>query len=145
MITRLFVKKRATARLKSRTDVGAEILEAVRTGDKFRNMIDGLTNELQKAARIVETRRGKPLKVSSLELTIDDFTDVLINSVKNEGIIRTESDLDRRIREKKVQDQKDIENTIEGNSTGVYEELGVEVEDNRDEFAEDLREQEKNK
>lgn len=137
MITRKFVKSRATAQLNSRLDIRAEILEAVRLGDKFRNMIDGLTNELQKAALIVEKRRGKPLKLSSIEMTIDDFTNVLINSVQKEGIIRTESDLDRRIREKKVQDQQDIENTIEGNSTGVYEELGVEIETDREESKEE--------
>ncbi len=133
MITQKFVKSRATARLNSRKDVKAEVLEAVRTGDRFRNMIHGLTNELQKAARIVFNRRGRPVKLSNIEMTIDDFTDVLINSVQKEGIIRTESDLDRIQREKKVQDQKDIENTIEGNSTGVFKELGVEFEETREE------------
>ena len=95
-------------------------------------MIDGLTNVLQKAALIVFKRRGKPVKLSNIEMTIDDFTDVLIKSVQKEGIIRTESDSDRRKREKKVQEQQDIENTIEGNSTGVYEELGVEFETDRE-------------
>lgn len=130
MIAEKMVKKRVEDRLASKKDLRSEVLEAIHNSDQYRNFITGLTNQLIKSAMLV-ARRGKVKKLSdsTINSTIDDFTDHFVASFKYDAELRNESDLDRIAREQKVQDYKDMEKTLDGESSGVFEELGVEIVD----------------
>jgi len=141
MITnpRKMVQKRVEARLESIKDLEGEILEAIKNGDQYRNFLDGLTNKLIKAAALV-ARRGKIKKLSdsTINTTIDDFTDHFVQAFKHDQLLRNETESQRLAREQKIQDKKDLEKTLDGDVSGVYQELGVEIVDR----TEDLEEEE---
>lgn len=132
MIDKKMIANRAISTLKRKVmDDGFK--RSVMEGDRFPNMIIGLTQQLQEASKIVDERRGYPLKKETILTTVDEFVEALIFSIRHDGEQSVKSDLAKRTERKEREHIEDMENTIAGNPTGVYEELGVEFVTDREE------------
>jgi len=71
-------------------------------------------------------RQGKPmLKDKTIKDTVFDFTELYLRGVEHEVARRDESALAKSAREKEEAFVQDMENTTQGNPTGIFKELGV--------------------
>lgn len=132
MITYERVHKVASEALQE-ADIDEALRMSIRRGDRFRNLIASLVGELNKAAKVVYKRRKVHLKQETLDDTVKDFVQCLIRSVIFEGDRSVESQAAKTLREEKKQEIQDMENTLDGKPSGVFEELGVEIVKDREE------------
>lgn len=94
-------------------------------------MIQNLRNEIQKAQAVFWRRHKKEPNPKHIKSLVQDFTEVFLHNCETVARQTYESDMARIARETKLQEAKDMESTLQGNPAGIFEELGVIVDETR--------------
>ena len=110
-----------------------EFKRSLRTHPTARKFRETLASEISKAERAVAKRRGKELKLDTINSTIDDLINFWIIGLEREADKRKESYLMKQKRESELQYQKDLEATVDGTPTGEFEGLDIEYGDTEEE------------
>lgn len=88
-----------------------------------------LTKEITKVQEHGIKKRGRPYAQKYIEDVVKDMTNIFIKRLKFEAQKMYESDIVRLERERKIQEQKDMDATVDGKPQGIFEEMGVVVND----------------
>lgn len=86
-------------------------------------------NEQVRKARAMLLKKGKIVKEETIKGFVYDLTDLFLKNMMTEARLRYESDLERVAREAKIQETKDMEATLAGKPSGIFEEAGVVIDD----------------
>lgn len=121
-------------RVVSEAQVNTELKRSLRTHPKTQEFLRNITNELVKVHALRMHQGKKALKAKTIVDTIEGLTKQLILGIEMESERRYESEMQKIIREQKLQRQKDLEASSEGELTGEFEELseGVIVGDTKE-------------
>ena len=84
-----------------------------------------LAVEIEKVQAHGVKTRGRPYKENHIKELVHDMTRIFIQKMEFDAQKMHESDIARSMREKKIQDQKDLDATVDGNSQGIFAEMGV--------------------
>lgn len=95
---------------------------------RLKTFIDNLTSEVKKAQATL-IMRGRTIKPQTVKGLVYDFTNVFLQNCQTEAKRKYESDMARIVREQKAQELKDMEKTLEGTPSGIFEEGGVLVDE----------------
>jgi hypothetical protein len=83
-------------------------------------------------------RLHKPIfRDTTIIEVIQDMTRVFVQGIESEAKSRYESDLAKLVREQKESEARDLDNTLAGNPTGAFEEMGIIDLDSRRENGEE--------
>lgn len=96
--------------------------------DNIERFIDNMHREIQtaQAARMF-SKKGRPHSAKLLRETIFDMVKVFCHMMELRAKNNYETEAAKNLKAKKAQEQKDIENTLNGNPTGVFKEAGVRI------------------
>lgn len=88
-----------------------------------------LNKEITKVQDHGIKKRGRPYAKKYIEDVVRDMTNIFIKRLKFEAQKMYESDIARLERERKIQEQKDLDATVDGKSQGIYADMGIIVND----------------
>lgn len=95
---------------------------------RVEGFITNLNNEIRKA-RLKLIRKGKIITEQTVKGLVYDFTAMFMSNMETEARRRYESDLERVAREAQIQEHKDMDATLDGKPSGIFEEAGVQIDD----------------
>jgi len=84
--------------------------------------IIGLTKQINKAIMVQKNRGRKDFKRETVKQIVQDFANVFVYQMESKANERMESDLSRSLRATKEQEKVDMEKTLDGTPSGVFEE-----------------------
>jgi len=90
-------------------------------------VITNLTREFTAVQELRKKQNKRPFKVRTLKLMIYDFIELMIVGIERQAAIKRESETAKYAREHAQDHQKDMESTLAGDSKGVYEDMGLEL------------------
>lgn len=128
--------KRINIRFKSLIqgmDIAVPFKQSLLTHPTAQKFKESLAQEISKAERVVHKRRGKKLKLSTVDETIDDLVKFWVLGLKKKADERIESEISKKQREAELQYQKDLEATADGKPQGIFEGLDISYGDTREE------------
>lgn len=101
--------------------------------DRF---VENLSHHIKHAQKVRMFKKGeRPHSVKILKETIYDMVGVFCFQLERNAKLLHESDLAKTAREKKIQEEKDMEKTLSGTPSGVFEEMGLKFDESRDKKA----------
>ena len=92
--------------------------------------LNALVSHIEKQVNIANMNLGKKglsVKRSTLEQTVKDFITGKIELVERASEERTISDAEKSKRMKPVEEEKEMNRTLEGHSEGIYDDMGLEI------------------
>lgn len=95
---------------------------------RLQTFLDNLDREIKQAQAML-LRKGKTVKPETIKGFVYDLTDTFLNNLEMQARQMYESDNARLAREAKLQEHKDMESTIAGKPSGIFEEAGVLVDE----------------
>ena len=116
--------------VRTKIDIDPELRDLLlnRTNPKIENFLNHLDQQV-KGAQAKLLRKGKSVKPDTIKGFIFELTDFFIKNLETEAKRRHESDLARLAREAKEQEIKDMESTLAGKPSGIFEEAGVLIDE----------------
>ncbi len=116
-----------------KAEVNSELKLTILKLDQTPPFLKRLTKALMDVQDL-RIKQGKPmLKDKTLKDTVFDFTGLYLKGVEQEVARRDESAIAKTVREAEKDFVQDMENTTQGNPTGIFKELGVVYEKDEDE------------
>lgn len=113
------------------------IPESLRTALKAHERVPGFIDDLARRIQVCQDRRvkdkGRPFLEATIKATIRDCVDLFFKAVQMKADKMHQSDMSKILEQTKAQEIKDMEATIAGKPSGVFEEMGVKTNDSRDE------------
>lgn len=110
-----------------------ELIKSLKNSPRTKVFLHNLSEEISKAERLVTVRRGRPLKLSTIQATIWDMSRLLLRGIEREATKRIQSEAEKKREQKEADYLKDLEATVDGNPQGEFEELEVtEIEPEED-------------
>lgn len=97
---------------------------------RLNTFITNLEREINAAVQ-VNMFRGKANDLETVKGLVYDFTTMFLKNCEAEARRKHESDLARLARDAKSQEVKDMEKTLQGTPSGIFEEGGVVVDETR--------------
>lgn len=112
--------------------IDSDLKSALRTQERVPQFIINLSSEFQKV-QDYRLKKGKPMvDENTLRETVYDFVDVFIAGLVKSKELEQESMLKKLVREREIQDQKDLEATAQGKKQGIFEEIEMEFVNDRE-------------
>ena len=122
-----FVRKTFVEQV-NRMEINGELKASLLRENKFvEQFIKHHAGDIDKYVAHRAAQNRPPIKQSILIETVEDFTKVLVLGVENQATRKQESEIAKYTREHAGDHQKDMDKTLDGNASGVYEDLGVEI------------------
>lgn len=103
------------------------------THAQVETLIQNLNREIKNAQAILMQKRKKPADPKTVERFVYDLTDMFCKTIQEKAKRMYESDLAKSERERKAQEIKDMDATLAGKPSGIFEEGGVIAKEDRQE------------
>jgi len=102
-----------------------ELKDSILRGhERLEGFYDNLTDQIQKAEKLLESR-GKTLKKETIQTTVYDMAKVFMQGLEGEAKRRYETDLQKFLRQQEADKIKEFESVLSGNAEGEFAEAGV--------------------
>lgn len=111
--------------IKNHRRIPSELKRSLQKSDHTNTLIKNLTYQHRNVQDLQIKRRGRRLKDKTIINSIEDFTEVFLVGVEGHANKRRESELDKYKRDHAGDEQKEMQSALEGNSTGVFEDMGL--------------------
>lgn len=103
--------------------INSDLKQALKTNERVPIFIDNMAKQFSLIQKM-RLKKGKPLLDDfKLKKLVYDLTDVFLISIQKETEKRIESDVQKKLKEQKLQAQKDLEETVNGNISGDFKEF----------------------
>lgn len=111
------------------------LMASLKSSPRTKMFLINLSEQISKAERLVHKRRGRPLKLLTIQTTIEDMSKLLLRGIKKEADTRAMSDAEKNRIRAGEDYLKDLEATVSGNPQGEFAELEVtEVEPEKEDY-----------
>ena len=94
--------------------------------------VENMTREIQKAHAVKIKKAGRPFKQTHVNELLVEMIALFCWQLETEANRRHESDLAKTVRDREQQEIKDMDNTLDGKPSGIFEEMGVIVNESRE-------------
>jgi len=128
-----FVKKHYDNYVSNHKAIPTEMKVSLRRHPKMRKFIRNMAIELQMVQELQLKGGRRALKKETLKGAVEDMTELFIKGFKGHADRRIESDLAKSMQKEKVDNLDDMQSALEGNSKGVYEDMGLEIPEDQQE------------
>lgn len=98
------------------------------THPKVEEFLGNLDRQIKRAQDKLWKKR-KVVKPETVKGLVYDFAGMFLRNMEEAAKRQYESDIARIVRETKIQEHKDMEATLEGRPSGIFEEAGVIVDE----------------
>ena len=127
-----FVRQEFYAYCETATNCPPALIASLKNSPRATTFIANLSEEISKAERLVHKRRGHPLKLETIKLTIHDLTKLLLRGIEKEATNTITSDAEKTRQRAQLDYVKDLEATSEGNPSGDFEGLEIEFSETKE-------------
>lgn len=135
------VQKAVLEYIEKHQRIPSEMKRSLKRSEHVRKLIGNLTIQMKAASDLQLRRRGKRFKTKTIVDTVGDFTELFIKGFEGHVERRRESEMQKYIRNHADDDQKDMQKTLEGKSTGIFEDMGLVIpEDQQDQTENHIKE-----
>lgn len=123
----LFVAKHYHDYIRNHDRINGELKRSLKNHPKSDEIVANLSEQFRHV-QDVRLKTGKK-KISDMTLisAIRDFAEILVKGIEVEADKRIASELEKYMREHALDDEKDMQSTLEGKSTGAFEDMGLEI------------------
>lgn len=102
-----------------------EMKRALKDSPHVRTLMKNLAFQFRNAQDLQIKRRGKRFKEKTIINGMEDVIELFIKGVEGHATRRQESEIAAYQREHADDETKEMQSTLEGNSTGVFEDMGL--------------------
>jgi hypothetical protein len=118
----------------NKADVPEELKKSLKHSERTPHFIRGVADELTKAERHLLLKKNKKLKLKTIIGAIEDLTKGFLANIEVMADRKRESLMEKLKREEAIRYQEDLQKTVDGKASGVFEDLdiksmGIEVEE----------------
>lgn len=128
------VKKWFRESVRTNPDIDPALRDKLLRGNhpQVQTLVQNLEREIKNAQAVLMQKRRKPADEKTVKGFVYDLTDLFCRGLQEKAKRMYESDLARLERERKEQEVKDMEATLAGKPSGIFEEGGVIADDSRE-------------
>lgn len=121
--------------------IPSEMKRSLKNSPHITTLMVRITTQLKRASDLQLKRRGKRFKTETLKNTIKDITELFIKGFEGHAEKRRESEIQKYMRAHAEDEQKDMQSTLEGNTAGIFEDMGLVIpEDQQDKTENHIKE-----
>lgn len=107
------------------------LLNSLSPPPRVETLLTNLENQIKTIQAVRLSKGRKPVAQHVVKDMVFDFVNVFMANMETEAKLRYESDNARILREEKAQELKDMEATLAGKPSGIFEEGGVLIDESR--------------
>lgn len=135
------VNKAVRQYIKNHKRIPGEMKHSLKKSNYLDQYIKRLSGELQRAQHLQIERRGKRFKPDTIKSMCAEFTEVFLTGIENAAERKRESEIEKYRRVHAADEVKDMQSTLEGKSSGVFEDMGLVIpEDQQDQTENHIKE-----
>lgn len=130
------VQKSVFDYIEKHSRIPSDMKRSLKRSDHVLKLIGNVTIQIKAASDLQLKRRGKRFKTQTIKSTVEDITELFIRGFEGHVEQRRESELKKLMRKNIDDQQKDMQATLEGKSSGIFEDMGVMIPQDQQEQTE---------
>lgn len=100
--------------------------------DRLERFYDSVSYHLEQAQMKYMRSKGKFFKPQTISSTVYDLAVVFVSGLETMAKKMYETEAKKALAERRKQDILDMESTLQGKASGIFEEAGIIIDDSRD-------------
>lgn len=126
-------RKHYADRIRQKRDTDPELYRALRVQERVPQFVDKLAQEIAIVQHQMVLKRGKPFSEKQIQDVVYDMIDAFVFFFQQKARKAQMSDIERARLEAQANALNDIQQTLSGKPSGIYEEMGVKIHDSASE------------